>query len=109
MLAAMGVPDFDIAKVINISGPTMRKYYMVELETGHIEASAQVAQSLFKQATNKDKPNVVAGIFWMKCRAGWKEVAEDTGKKDAARAQAKKVAAGKFSPSLPPKLVVNNR
>ena len=109
MLAAMGVPDYDIAKVIGLSGPTMRKYYMAELETGHIEANAQVAQSLFKQATSKDKPNVAAGIFWMKCRGGWKEETEDMGKKDAAKAQAKRVAAGKFSPSAPPKLVVNNR
>jgi hypothetical protein len=28
MLAAMGIPDYDIAKVIGLSGPTMRKYYM---------------------------------------------------------------------------------
>ncbi len=89
MLAAMGVPDFDIAKVIGISSPTMRKYYMVELETGHIEANAQVAQSLFKQATNKDKPNVSAAIFWLKCRAGWREEAEDSGKKEARELLAK--------------------
>ena len=108
-LSGMGVPDFDIAKVIGISGPTMRKYYAAELETGHIEANAQVAQSLYRQATNKDKPNVAAGIFWMKCRGGWKEETEDMGKKDAAKSQAKRVAAGKFSPSAPPKLVVNNR
>ena len=73
MLAAMGVPDYDIAKVIGVSSPTLRKHYMAELETGHIEANAQVAQSLFKQATNKDKPNVSAAIFWLKCRAEWRE------------------------------------
>ena len=28
MLAAMGIPDYDIAKVIGLSGPMMRKYYM---------------------------------------------------------------------------------
>ena len=82
-LAGMGIPDFDIAKVIKMSSPTMRKYYMVELETGHIEANAKVAQSLFKQATNADKPNVSAAIFWLKCRAGWREdQAEDPGKKE---------------------------
>lgn len=82
MLAAMGIPDYDIAKVIGLSGPTMRKYYMAELETGHIEANAQVAQSLFKQATNKEKPNVSAAIFWLKCRAEWRETTavELTGK-----------------------------
>jgi len=91
MLAAMGVPDFDIAKVVGISSPTMRKYYMAELETGHIEANAQVAQSLYKQATNKEKPNVSAAIFWLKCRAGWREEAEDGSKKEA-RALLSKVA-----------------
>lgn len=83
MLAAMGVPDYDIVKVIGISGPTMRKYYAQELETGHIEANAQVAQSLFKQATNPDKPNATACIFWLKARAGWTDVPE-MGKKELA-------------------------
>lgn len=83
-LAGMGIPDYDIAKVIGMSGPTMRKYYMAELETGHVEANAQVSQSLFKMATNKEKPNVPAAIFWLKCRAGWREDGgEEMGKKEA--------------------------
>lgn len=110
MLAAMGIPDYDIAKVIGISGPTMRKYYMAELETGHIEANAQVAQSLFKQATNKDKPNVVAAIFWLKARAGWRDGDAGAGKKEERHASAAKASAGsKFTPSAPPKLVVSNK
>lgn len=84
MLAGMGVPDYDIAKVIGLSSPTMRKYFMAELETGHIQANAQVAQSLFNQATNKEKPNVTAAIFWLKCRAEWREDGrEEQGKKEA--------------------------
>lgn len=95
MLAAMGIPDYDIAKVIGISRPTMRKYYMAELETGHIEANAQVAQSLFKQATNKDKPNVSAAIFWLKCRAEWREDGkEEMGKKEAREVLSKVAARG---------------
>lgn len=84
MLAAMGVPDYDIAKVVGVSGPTLRKHFMAELETGHITANAQVAQSLFNQATNKEKPNVAAAIFWLKCRAQWREDGrEEPGKKEA--------------------------
>lgn len=84
MLSAMGIPDFEIAKVVGLSGPTLRKYYMAELETGHIRANAQVAQSLYNQATNKEKPNIAAAIFWLKCRAGWKEDGgEEMGKKEA--------------------------
>lgn len=84
MLAGMGVPDYDIAKVVGLSGPTMRKYFMLELETGHIHANAQVAQSLFNQATNKEKPSATAAIFWLKCRAEWREDGrEEQGKKEA--------------------------
>ena len=72
-LAGMGIRDYEIARVMQISEPTLRKYFAHELEVGHIEANAKVAQSLFKSATNADKPNVVAQIFWLKCRAGWKE------------------------------------
>lgn len=83
LLAAMGIPDYDIAKVMQLSGPTLRKYFAHELEVGHIQANAKVAQSLFKQATDQTKPSVAAAIFWLKCRAGWREDAvADIGKKE---------------------------
>jgi hypothetical protein len=72
-LSGMGIPDYEIAKVMQVSEPTLRKYFAHELDIGHIEANAQVAQSLFRQATHAEKPNVAATIFWLKCRAGWKE------------------------------------
>lgn len=97
MLAAMGVPDYDIAKVMQLSGPTLRKYFFQELEAGHIEANAQVAQSLYKMATDKEKPNVSAAIFWLKTRARWSEAKEeDLGKKEIARIAAE--SAGKNTP-----------
>ena len=83
-MSAMGIPDYDIAKVMQMSGPTLRKYFYEELDVGHIQANAQVAQSLFKQATDKDKPNVSAAIFWLKCRARWRENDETVGKKEQA-------------------------
>lgn len=82
MLAGMGVPDYDICKVVGVSEPTMRKHFFAELETGHILANAQVAQTLFKMATDKEKPNVTACIFWLKTRGRWAEAQSDeTGKK----------------------------
>jgi hypothetical protein len=72
----------------------MRKYYTAELEIGHIESNAQVAQSLFKQATKLDKPNVAAAIFWLKCRAGWSEQSDEMGKKEAAKVLAKAADVG---------------
>lgn len=72
-LAAMGVPHTDIALVLQISAPTLRRHFRHELDTGMVEANAKVAQSLFKQATDTVKPSVVAAIFWLKVRAGWVE------------------------------------
>lgn len=82
-MAGMGIPDYDIAKVMKLSGPTLRKYFPDELEVGHIKANAAVARSLYKQATDPTKPSVAAAIFWLKCRAGWREEAtEEPGKKE---------------------------
>jgi hypothetical protein len=48
----------------------------------------KVAHSLFKQATDQTKPNVSAAIFWLKCRAGWREDPDQPGKKEQARVAA---------------------
>lgn len=89
LMAAMGTSVIDIGKVVGISHPTVQKHYMAELETGHIEANAKVAQSLYQQATHRTKPNVTACIFWLKCRAGWREDQEAMGKKEMAELLAK--------------------
>lgn len=73
LMAAMGIPLHDVSKVIGVSEPTLRKYFPVEIEAGHIEANTQVAGALFRAATDKTKPNVTAQIFWLKVRAGWRE------------------------------------
>ena len=93
-MSAMGIPDYDIAKVMKLSPPTLRKYFYEELETGHIQANAQVAQSLFKQATDKEKPNMSAAIFWLKCRARWRENDETLGKKEQADIDARQKPEG---------------
>ena len=72
-MAAYGIPHLDIAKVIGIDRKTLEKHYRYELDTGHIKATAKVAESLFKKATGG---NVAAAIFWMKARAGWSETVE---------------------------------
>lgn len=88
IMTAMGITEFDISTVMGVSPPTLRKYYSQELAVGHIESTTKVAQSLFRQATDPIKPNVAAGIFWMKCRAGWKEDASDGGKKEVLQDRA---------------------
>ena len=44
-----------------------------ELDRAATEANAQVAQSLYQQATSGKKTG--ATIFWLKVRAGWREPA----------------------------------
>lgn len=100
-LSGMGTRCADIAKVLGISESTLRKYYAEDLEIGCIQANAKVAESLFKQATNEEKPNIVAAIFWLKTRAGWKEQ-EAEGKKEERQKAAEGAATGVFMPSAPP-------
>src|SRR4051794_20829078 len=70
-MAGYGVPHEGIAIMLDIDPKTLRRHYRQELDRGAVEATAQVAQSLFQMAT-VDK-NVAAAIFWMKARAGWRE------------------------------------
>ena len=70
-MAGYGMPHVDIASFFDIDAKTLRKHFGRELELGSIEATAKVAQSLFRMAT--EGKNVAAAIFWMKARAGWRE------------------------------------
>lgn len=70
-MAAYGVVQPDIARVIGISKGTLHKYFLEELETSAIEANAKVAQTLFNMAVSGT--NVAATIFWLKSRARWRE------------------------------------
>ena len=70
-MAAYGIPQDAIAKVVHCSEPTLRRAYRYELDTAVHEANARVAQCLYQQATTPG--NVAASIFWLKARAGWRE------------------------------------
>lgn len=103
-LAAMGIPHSDIAIVLHISEPTLRKHFRHELDAGSIEANAKVAAALFRAATDDKRPSVVAQIFWLKTRAGWTEPSserdprtpreEPPGKKEIASRAARTAQAG---------------
>jgi hypothetical protein len=69
-LAAYGNTQDEIAGVIGMSARSLRKHFREELDRGVVEANSQVSQSLFKEAVNG---NVTAAIFWLKCRAKWRE------------------------------------
>ncbi|MGH2567523.1 MAG: hypothetical protein ACRDGA_04235 [Bacteroidota bacterium] len=57
-----------IAKIVQCTGGTLRKYYRHELDTAEGAANAAIAQSLYRQAK---RGNVTACIFWLKVRAHW--------------------------------------
>src|SRR3990167_8608810 len=76
-MAGYGVPEADIARVIGIDAKTLRKHYRSELDTGHIKATAKVAEFLFRKATTEGSQAVTAAIFWLKTRGGWREAPQD--------------------------------
>ena len=48
-MAAYGVPEASISRVVGIDPKTLRKHYWEELDTGGIKATAKVAEFLASQ------------------------------------------------------------
>jgi hypothetical protein len=69
-LSGIGLPQHDICAILNITKPTLHKFYRVEIDLGLAEANAKIAKTLFDMATGG---NVGAAIFWAKARMGWRE------------------------------------
>jgi hypothetical protein len=72
-MSGFGVPEADIAGIIGIDPKTLRKHYRQELDHGHTKANIKVAENLFRKATGEGREAVIAAIFWLKTRAGWRE------------------------------------
>jgi hypothetical protein len=74
-LAALGGRHEEIAAQVGLrSAKTLRKHFRTELDRGAAEANSQVARAMFRMAVSGDHPS--ATIFWLKCRAGWRETNE---------------------------------
>ena len=69
-LAGVGVPQDNIAKIINCAPKTLRKRFRDDLDRGIAEATATVAGFLFAAAKGGSIPAI---IFWLKTRAHWRE------------------------------------
>jgi hypothetical protein len=80
-LAIAGVRQELIARVLGISVPTLTKHYREELDLATVQANAAVARNLYSKATGNGPNSITAAIFWLKCRAGWKDTStiEHTG------------------------------
>ncbi len=72
-MAGYGVPEADIAKVLDINPETLRLHYRRELEASCVKTNAKVAENLYRKATGDGREAVTAAIFWLKTRARWKE------------------------------------
>ena len=83
-MAGYGVPEADIACVLDLDPKTLRKHYRSELDKGHIKATTKVAENLYRKATGEGREAVTAAIFWLKTRAGWKETSVSEVRHDVA-------------------------
>lgn len=69
-MSSYGIPQEDIAKVIEVDPKTLRKYYRYELDCAEVKANAMVAGKLYKNCMDGKESSI---FFWLKTRAGFKE------------------------------------
>jgi hypothetical protein len=82
-MAGYGLPAEDIAQVLRMDVEELRRHYADELEDGRIKANSKVAENLYRKATGEGREAVTAAIFWLKTRAGWREVTSHEVQSDA--------------------------
>ena len=66
----------EICRVLNISQPTLRKYFRDEIDNGKLKAGAAVVANLYSLATKPDFKATTAAIYWTKSRLGWSDRVE---------------------------------
>ena len=73
-LMAFGCELNYVAKQLDCTVNELKQIYAEELEYGGQDALKAVANRLFNIATTGDaKVAVPAIVFWLKCKAGWRE------------------------------------
>jgi hypothetical protein len=75
-MAAIGIEQANIARIMKIAPKTLRKHFREELDLAMDQANAAVGGAMFKAATTKGPGQVTAGIWWTKTRMGWREPAQ---------------------------------
>lgn len=80
---ACGLTQEQISGLVGVSTDTLQRHCRLELDNGLVHANAKVAATLFQKAMAGDNSCM---IFWLKTRAGWRDVSavEVTGKDGAA-------------------------
>jgi hypothetical protein len=75
-ISSLGIPQDDIALLLDMTAKTLRKHFRKELTHGSVEAKAKVLETLYGMATSGK--NTAATIFYVKTRCGLKERESDS-------------------------------
>ncbi len=74
-MAGAGVPQIEIASVLAVSVPTLRKHYRDELQRGTAVVEARLVCQLMRIAGGKDGTALKAITFVLQTRFGWSKYA----------------------------------
>jgi hypothetical protein len=74
-MVSFGIPQAEIARVLEIGVTALRTSFIEELDTGATKANASVATALYNNAVRAG--SVRAQIFWLRTRAGWTDAQEE--------------------------------
>ncbi|RVN54885.1 hypothetical protein CN090_20035 [Sinorhizobium meliloti] len=70
-MASAGVPQSEIAAVLAVTVPTVRKHYRAELRRGAATVETRLVGQLMRIAGGKDGAALKATMFALQCRFGW--------------------------------------
>ncbi|WP_234889529.1 RNA polymerase subunit sigma-70 [Sinorhizobium meliloti] len=74
-MAGAGVPQSEIASVLSVAVPTLRKHYRHELRRGAAVVETRLASRLMRIANGSDGTALKAIMFTLQCRFGWSRYA----------------------------------
>ncbi|WP_345790216.1 hypothetical protein [Sinorhizobium alkalisoli] len=74
-MAGAGVPQAQIAAVIEVTVPTLRRHYRCELNRGAAKVEAKLVANLLTIANGTDGTALKAIIFTLQSRFGWSRYA----------------------------------
>ncbi|KRA84219.1 hypothetical protein [Altererythrobacter sp. Root672] len=92
-MAGFGQSIEQISLLLNVSPPTLRRYFRHELRVGELEADVRVIHSVYRAATRADRPDMRAAALWLSRRPEWQPRAS-LGKKALAELDAHDAAIG---------------